>query len=50
MSVAVIAEIYSHMINGQGDDAARQWDDFQQKNSPEKKAGISLDSCTVLTS
>jgi integrase len=38
-SVKVTAEIYSHMINGQDDDAADQWDAFQKKNSPEKRAG-----------
>jgi hypothetical protein len=27
------------MINGQDDAAADQWDDFQQKNSSEKRAG-----------
>jgi integrase len=38
-SVRVTAEIYSHMINGQDDEAASQWDNFQQKNSIEKRAG-----------
>jgi integrase len=38
-SVRVTAEIYSHMINGQDDEAASQWDDFQQKNSIGKRAG-----------
>jgi len=37
-SVRVTAEIYSHMINGQDDEAATQWDDFQRKNSIEKRA------------
>jgi hypothetical protein len=27
------------MINGQDDEAASQWDDFQQKNSIGKRAG-----------
>jgi hypothetical protein len=38
-SVKVTAEVYAHMINGQDDDAADQWDDFQQKNSPGKRVG-----------
>jgi integrase len=38
-SVRVTAEIYSHMINGQDDDAASKWDDFQEKNSIENRAG-----------
>src|SRR6266853_88394 len=38
-SVRVTAERYSHMINGQDDEAASQWDDFQQKNSIGKRAG-----------
>jgi integrase len=38
-STRVTSEIYSHMINGQDDEAAGQWDDFQRKNSTEKRAG-----------
>lgn len=38
-SVKVTAEVYSHMINGQDDDAADQWDAFQQKGTPAKRAG-----------
>jgi len=38
-SVKVTAEVYSHMINGQDDEAADQWDAFQQKNIPEKRKG-----------
>jgi integrase len=38
-SVRVTAEIYSHMINGQDDEAASQWDDFQTKNTITKRAG-----------
>jgi hypothetical protein len=30
-STRVTAEIYSHMINGQDDEAAQLWDDFQQR-------------------
>jgi hypothetical protein len=35
----VTAEIYSHMIHGQDDEAAQRWDDFQPQNLPEKLAG-----------
>jgi integrase len=38
-STRVTAEIYSHMINGQDDEAAQLWDDFQQKDQAEKRAG-----------
>ncbi len=38
-SVKVTAEVYSHMINGQDDEAADQWDAFQQKNTPAKRVG-----------
>jgi integrase len=38
-SVRVTAEIYSHMINGQDDEAASKWDDFQRQGSPEKWSG-----------
>ena len=38
-STRVTAEIYSHMINGQDDDAAQQWDDFQRRNVPQIQAG-----------
>jgi hypothetical protein len=38
-SVKVTAEVYSHMINGQDDDAAYQWDAFQKQNHPGKRAG-----------
>jgi integrase len=36
-SVRVTAEIYSHMIHGQDDDAARRWDEFQRQNLPAKQ-------------
>jgi integrase len=32
-STRVTAEIYSHMINGQDDEAAQRWDDYQRLNS-----------------
>jgi integrase len=37
-SVRVTAEIYSHMIHGQDDDAARRWEAFQRRNKPEQPA------------
>ena len=37
-STRVTSEIYSHMINGQDDEAAQLWDDFQQKDQVEKRA------------
>lgn len=38
-NVRVTAEIYTHVIRGRDDEAARRWDDFQKQNSPEKRAG-----------
>ena len=38
-SVRVTAEIYSHMIHGQDDEAARRWEDYQRRNLPEKQSG-----------
>jgi integrase len=38
-SVRVTAEIYSHMIHGQDDEAAGRWDDFQRQNSLENRPG-----------
>jgi integrase len=38
-SVRVTAEIYSHMIHGQDDEAARRWDAFQRTNLPAKPVG-----------
>ena len=38
-STRVTSEIYSHMINGQDDEAAQLWDDFQQKDQSAKRAG-----------
>jgi integrase len=38
-SVRVTAEIYSHMINGQDDEAARRWDEYQRQNLPAKQVG-----------
>jgi len=39
-SVRVTAEIYSHMIHGQDDEAARRWDEFQGRNSQVKLTGV----------
>ena len=38
-SVRVTAEVYAHMINGQDDEAARHWDDFQRRNTPAMQTG-----------
>lgn len=38
-STRVTAEVYSHMLHGQDDEAAAQWDDFQRKQAPEERAG-----------
>jgi integrase len=38
-SVRVTAEVYSHMLNGQDDEAARRWEDFQRRNLPAKRTG-----------
>jgi site-specific recombinase XerD len=39
-SVRVTAEIYSHMINGQDDEVAQRWDEFQGRNAQDKRAGV----------
>ncbi len=36
-SIRTTQEIYAHMIHGQDDDAAKRWEEFQRKNSPEKR-------------
>jgi integrase len=38
-SVRVTAEIYAHMINGQDDEAAQQWDKFRERNAPQERVG-----------
>jgi len=38
-SVRVTAEIYSHMLHGQDDEAALRWDQFRERNAPQKHAG-----------
>jgi integrase len=39
-SVRVTAEIYSHALRGRDDDAARRWEEFQGRNSQEKRRGV----------
>src|SRR5713226_4457659 len=39
-SVRVTAEIYSHALRGRDDDAARRWEEFQSRNSQEKRPGV----------
>lgn len=38
-SIRVTAEIYSHMIHGQDDEAALRWDNFRERNAAHKQAG-----------
>jgi len=38
-SVRVTAEIYSHMIHGQDDEAALRWDNYRERNAAQKSAG-----------
>jgi integrase len=35
-SVRTTQEIYAHMITGQDEEAARKWEEYQRRNSPEK--------------
>jgi len=35
-SVRVTADIYSHAIHGQDDEAVRRWEEYQQRNRPAK--------------
>ena len=39
-SVRVTADVYSHAIRGQDDEAARRWEEFQGLNLPEKQTGV----------
>jgi integrase len=39
-SVRVTADIYSHALRGRDDDAARRWEQFQGRNSQEKRTGV----------
>ena len=36
-SVRVTADIYSHAIHGQDDEAVRRWEEYQQRNRPAKQ-------------
>jgi integrase len=36
-SIRTTQEIYSHMIHGQDDEAARKWEEFQHKNAEGKR-------------
>jgi integrase len=38
-SIRTTQEIYAHMIHGQDDEAAKKWEEFQQRNAPEKRTG-----------
>ena len=38
-SIRTTQEIYAHMIHGQDDEAAKKWDEFQQRNTTEERAG-----------
>ncbi|MGO9011853.1 MAG: tyrosine-type recombinase/integrase [Bryobacteraceae bacterium] len=38
-SVRVTAEIYSHMIHGQDDEAAERWDEYQRQHVPATQVG-----------
>jgi integrase len=38
-SIRTTQEIYAHMINGQDDEAADRWEEYQRKNAPEKRSG-----------
>ena len=33
-SVRTTQEIYAHMITGQDEEAARKWEEYQQRNKP----------------
>ena len=39
-SVRITAEVYSHAIRGQDDEAARRWEAFQGQNTQEKQEGL----------
>jgi hypothetical protein len=39
-SIRTTQEIYAHMIHGQDDEAARKWEEYQERNRMEKRAGI----------
>jgi integrase len=37
-SIRTTQEIYAHMIHGQDDEAADRWEEFQRKNTPQKRS------------
>ena len=39
-SVRVTADIYSHAIHGQDDEAVRLWEEYQKRNRPDKRSGV----------
>ena len=39
-SIRTTQEIYSHMIHGQDDEAARWWEEFQSRSLSEKWTGV----------
>ncbi len=39
-SIRTTQEIYAHMIHGQDDDAARKWEEFQKRNSSERRIDV----------
>jgi integrase len=39
-SIRVTADVYSHAIRGRDDEAAKRWDDFQKRNTPEVPTGV----------
>ena len=39
-SIRTTAEIYSHAIHGQDDEATRKWEEYQQRNRPTKRTGV----------
>lgn len=39
-SIRVTADVYSHAIRGRDDEAAKLWDEFQKRNSPEMQTSV----------
>ncbi len=39
-SIRVTADVYSHAIRGRDDEAAKRWDDFQKRNTPEMATAV----------
>jgi integrase len=34
-SIRTTADVYTHVLRGQDDDAARRWDEFQRRGTPD---------------